>query len=387
MKTVKKLIKTLICFLLIISLCGCWNNRELNQLSVVMGIGLDKPEKPYNVEVTAQIVKPSKIAAAGSKGGGGDGKAYWNIKDKGDCVFGTFRDMVNQSNHKLYFPHNQVIVMGKSLAEDGVSKYLDFFMRDPETRLNVLVFVAKGTAGEILDTQPELDKLPAVNMVNVMDAQSRAVSQTISVKLKDFKARLISKTTAPVAPYIELTGEDEPIVTITGTAVFKGDKMVGLLNKSEGRGLNWVLDEVKSTVIDVKSSQNSIVSMETIRAIGKFSPEIEGDKIKIEIDILEEGNIGEQTGPEDLSSLSEIEHLKNQKSEVIKSEVLAAIKKSKELKADIFGFGEAVGRKYPVEWRDMEDKWDEIYPKIEVEVNVKTQVRLMGRISKPAVPE
>ena len=127
--------------------------------------------------------------------------------------------------------------------------------------------------------------------------------------------------------------------------------------------------------------------METIRAIGKFSPEIEGDKIKIKIDILEEGNIGEQTGPEDLSSLSEIEHLKNQKSEVIKSEVLAAIKKSKELKADIFGFGEAVGRKYPVEWRDMEDKWDEIYPKIEVEVNVKTQVRLMGRISKPTVPE
>ena len=91
--------------------------------------------------------------------------------------------MTNISNHKLYFPHNQVIIMGKSLAEDGVIKYLDFFLRDAETRDNVLVLVAGGTAGEILDTMPEGDKLPAVNISNSLDAQSRGTSQTLVVKL------------------------------------------------------------------------------------------------------------------------------------------------------------------------------------------------------------
>lgn len=387
MKNLRCLLKTVVCILIIVSLSGCWNSRELNDLGIVLGVAIDKSDEPDLVTVTAQTIKPGQMAS-GKKDGGNGQKSYVNFKDKGHSVFAALRDITNQSSRKLYFPHNQVLVIGKSAAEDGVAKYLDFFTRDPETRLSVLVVVAKDSAQEILDSEPELEKIPANNITMLVEDQALGTSQTMRIRLNDFKKRLLSKTTAPVAPMVELYEDDgKKKAEINGTAVFKNGKLVGTLNKREGRGLLWVLGKVESTIIETYSSQGYLVGLETVRAEGKFSPELDGEKIKIKIDITEEGNIGEQYGPEGLSDLHEVAFLELQKAEVIKSDVMAVVKKAQELNTDVFGFGDAVHRKYPEEWTSMEDKWDEIFPKIEVEVNVDANLRLMGRIRTPSVPQ
>ena len=387
MKNLRRLLKTVVCILIIINLTGCWNSSELNELGIVMGVAIDKAEEPDLVTVTAQTIKPGQMAS-GKKDGGDGQKAYANFKDTGHSVFAAIRDITNQSSRKLYFPHNQVLIIGKSAAEDGVTKYLDFFTRDPETRLSVSVLVAKNKANEVLDSQPDLEKIPANNISQLVKDEEKSTSQAMEIKLKDFKKRLMSKTTAPIAPIVDIFEEDgKKKAEINGTAVFKNDKLVGTLDKREGRGLLWVLGRVDSTIIETNSSQGNLVGLETVRAEGKFSPELSDDKIKINIDITEEGNIGEQYGPENLSDLHEVAFLELQKAEVIKSDVMAAVKKAQELNADVFGFGDAIHRKYPEKWTSMEDKWDEIFPKIEVEVNVDANLRLMGRTRIPSVPQ
>lgn len=44
--------------------------------------------------------------------------------------------------------------------------------------------------------------------------------------------------------------------------------------------------------------------------------------------------------------------------------------------ADVLGFGEAIHRANPTEWRKIKDDWQTIYP--EVEVNVKVNVYTRG---------
>lgn len=380
------ILKAAICILLMMSLSGCWNSRELDNLAIVMGVGVDKPKESGKVQITAQIVKPGEISSSGGEGGGAD--AFWNIEDTGETVFSTIRDLTSKSSRKLFFPHNQVLIFGRSIAEEGVHEYVDFFARDPEARVNVRVLVSQGTAGEVLDVKSELEKVPANNIAKLVKENAAASSQIKAVRLRDFSTRLMSKTIAPIAPFIEISGDgEEKVATISGTAVFKGDKLVGKLDKKEGRGLSWVLGEVKSGIINVEGPDNKLVSLEIIRAKGKMVPEIEDDRIKMTVNITEEGNIAEQTGPADLAKLPEIEMLEKEKSEVIQSEVMAAVKKAQDLDADVFGFGEAVHQKYPQEWKDMESNWDEIFPDIEVEVNVDANLRLMGKTLKPVVPE
>ena len=379
------LFKAVICILLIMSLSGCWNRHELETLAIVMGVGVDKPKESGKVQITAQIVKPGEIK---SSDGGGSAKAFWNIGNTGETVFNTVRDLTSKSSRKLFFPHNQVLIFGRSIAKEGIQEFIDFFMRDPETRGNVWVVVAQGTAEEVLDVKSELEKVPANNIATLIKDNAAATSQTSAIRLRDFASRLMSKTTAPIAPFIEISEDgEEKVAKISGTAVFKRDKLVGKMNKIEGRGLLWVLGEVKGGIIEVEGPDNNRVSLEIIRARGKIVPEIEDDRIKMKVNIIEEGNIGEQSGPENLADLTKIAILEEKKAEVIQSEVMAAVKKAQELDADVFGFGDAVHQKYPEEWKDLESNWDEIFPDIEVEVNVEAKLTLMGRINKPAVPE
>ncbi|MDP4178370.1 MAG: Ger(x)C family spore germination protein [Bacillota bacterium] len=382
-----KLLKTLICILLIISLTGCWNRRELDTLGVVMGVGIDKSEEPDKVKVTAQVVKPGDIKSH-NKEGSNSSQTFWNISNDGDTVFSTLRDMTNKSSRKLFFPHNQVIIFSKSIAEDGMQKYLNFFTRDHETRMNVLILISEDNASEILNVKPEFEKVPADNISKLVEGQAAATSQAPAVKLRDFLTKLVSKTTSPTAPFIKLTRDgDKKAVMISGTAVFKGDKLVGSMNKHEGRGLLWILGDVKSGIIEVEGSGNDKVCLEIISASSKIVPEIKNNKITIKVNIFEEGNIDEQTGLENLSKLSEVASLEKKKADVIKSEVISAVEKAQELDSDVFGFGDDIHQKYPKQWKNLESNWDETFKTIQVQVNVKTKLRLIGRLIKPNVQE
>ena len=65
---------------------------------------------------------------------------------------------------------------------------------------------------------------------------------------------------------------------------------------------------------------------------------------------------------------------------------MAALNKAQELNADVFGFGEALHRKYPKQWKELEKDWDEIFPELEVEIVVETQVSRSGISIKPIIP-
>jgi spore germination protein KC len=219
------LLNIVICILLIVTLTGCWNRRELDTLAVVLGVGVDKLMKSGKVQITAQVVKPAEIK---TQSGEVRTEAFWNVIGTGDTIFGTLRDMTNKSSRKLFFPHNQLLIFSKSIAEEGIQKYIDFFVRDPECRMNVWVLISQGMAMDILDVKSELEKIPANNIAKLIEGQAAATSQTRAVKLKDLVIGLMSKTTASTIPFIKIEKDEKKVAIISETAVFQGDKLVGI---------------------------------------------------------------------------------------------------------------------------------------------------------------
>ena len=378
----------IICLILIVGTTGCWNRRELNSLAIAMGVGIDKlggEDVKNKLRLTVQIVKTSEIKI--SEKGGTSAEAYWNATETGESMFEVIRGFTHQSSRKIYWPHNKVIIFGRSLAEAGIREHIDFFIRDQETRLGVWILVADDQASDIFDIKPGLERIPAIGLANVLNAQ-KASSETTAIKLYDFAARLMSKTTAPIAAFVKISGQgSEKSLFVTGTAVFKQDKLVGELNKTETRGLLWVIDKVKSGIIDVESPvSKGKVSLEIIRAKSKITPEIIEDKVHIKVDITEDGNIGSQSCVDDLETPKIIEELERIKNAAIESEVRAALSKAQKLNADIFGFGDVVHQKFPKEWKELESRWDEIFPDLEVEVTVEGKIRRSGSSNKAVAP-
>jgi len=196
----------------------------------------------------------------------------------------------------------------------------------------------------------------------------------------------MSKTTEPVLPIIEVNKEKHP--ELTGTAVFKNDKMVGELTKEETRGLLWVLGKVQSGIIKVNcpDSQKKI-SLEITDASSKIIPEIKDNKLQVKVIIKEEANLGEQACYKDLTQPKNWQSLENRQAQLIRQEILAAFAKAQKFNSDFFGFGNAFHKKYPDLWKDIEDKWDQYFPSIELIVDVKAELRAAGMIRKPAKPE
>lgn len=383
MKRVFKILGIYILILLILS--GCWSRRELEKLNLVIGSGLDKgPDN--NILFTVQIVKPGALKAPGGQGGGGD-KPFWNITVPGLTAFDTFRNTTLESNQKVYYQHNRVLILGEEFARDGVRKHLDLFFRDHDIRWTIRVLVSKNKASEILAVETETTSLPGFFIDELVQAQGNR-SQTPDVDLKQILLGLMSNGIHPVAPIIKIEGEGkEKKLIISKTAVFRDDKMVGELNEKESRGLLWIINQIKSGVINVRyPTWDGFTTLEILRASSQIIPVIREGEIQIDAKIKVESNIGSQMYSTDVTKEKTWETLNKLQIEHVTQEAESAIKKAKELKSDIFGFGSAIHREFPQQWKEMKKDWDELFPYLVVNVEVESELRESSLIIKPIRP-
>ena len=72
------IMKLILCFFMLFTLSGCFGGREINDLEIVIGIGVDKDENTGNILLTAQIVREEENGNT-EKNGGGENGAFWNV--------------------------------------------------------------------------------------------------------------------------------------------------------------------------------------------------------------------------------------------------------------------------------------------------------------------
>ncbi|MBK1811482.1 Ger(x)C family spore germination protein [Clostridium sp. YIM B02505] len=386
MKYVKNLIILFICILLSLSLTACWSSIELNKMGIVTGIALSRYSKEEDLNIIAQVGVPRPEKSSSGVGGN---EEYVNIKQKGNTVAVALRNISREYNRTLFFAHNQVVVFGRDLAHQGIGEQIDFFLRNRETRPLTWMLVSNDDIDNILENNTRVKENPGISIGKLIKNEEN-VSQLPIVTFRDFTSKLMSKTTAPVMPIIELkTNEDKSKTPfIAKTAVFAKDKMIGELNEAESMGLLWGTNKIKRATISVKSpDENEKVTIRINRAKSKLKPRIQGDTIYMSLEVHTEGDIMEQTTSKDLSDPQIIKVIEDTASKQIEKEVINAFSKSKELGADIFGFGDTIYKYKPKVWKQIETKWDKELQSIRFEVKVDARVRRMGKITKPATFE
>ena len=389
------LIKLIILLILLSVVSGCWDARELTTLAMVTAVGIDLDEKSGKILMTVQIVKPGEVKSSSSgdqsSGGGTSGKAgggqpVWIINITGSNVAEAVRNFATISDRQLYFAHNQLIVIGKEAAKQGVRPLLDFFIRSRDPRETAWIVVAVGKASEVIEAKSGLEKIPAMGTTLLVESYP-LTSVTVGVTLKDFVNRLMSKTAAPYAGHITLIEESGAnTVRAVGIDVFKGDKFKGTFNQSETRGLLWVSGKVKRGLITVVSPKGGKTNFEITRASSRVTPELKGNQIRFKVQVMVESNLGSEDYSLDFTKPQVLKGLEKLETEAIRQEVAVALAKARKLNTDIFGFGEAIHRQFPKEWKLLEPQWDTLFPKIKVTLAIRTKIRTVGLALKPPAP-
>jgi len=383
----KRVVTCLTVILLVVFiLTGCWNRRELSTLSIVQAIGIDRLEDGQ-ISLTVQILIPSAVKASAT---GEGGKAVSVLTSTGQTIFDAFRNATLEADRKLFLPFNKVIVIGEEAAQAGTTPLTDFLSRDHETRRLANVFIARGKAKEILEAEHGQEKIPAKALENLAKG-SGATSKIPKIEVHEFLKTLASKTSDPFVPGIKIVkkeeeGKEKKLLKLDETAILKKDKLVGWFDVKETRGLLWILGKVKSGIIVVSSplDETKKVSLEITRASSKIKPEIVDGNLVITVQVNEEGNLGEQMSEVDLTKPDTFKELEKKQAAVIEDEINAALEKAQEeWGVDIFKFGEAVHRKFPGGWKELEKSWNEEFQDIEVKVVVEAKLRRIGMSTTP----
>nr|WP_192599684.1 Ger(x)C family spore germination protein [Sporosarcina limicola] len=379
-------------FIVIVPLIsGCWSKRELNELAIVVAIGIDKVGEEY--EVTVQVVDPSEVSASKSSGGRTPVVMY---HAKGESMFEAIRKMTTVTPRKLYFAHIRMMILGEELAVQGIGQTLDFFTRDQELRADFYVAVAdQSSAKEVLSILTPLEKIPANKMFNSLKSSSEFWAPTVPTRFDELLKDLESKGRNTVLTTIRIEGDPkqgtgkenaEKInnsvhLRYSDIAVFKNEKMVGLLNEEESKGYNYIRNKVKSTAGIIACPKGGIITTEVKDSKTKVKGKMAKGKPRIDVTIRSDTSIAEvdcDINLQKTETIAELDKIASEKLKGIIEKSLDTIQHK--YKVDIFGFGEAIHRADPKAWYKLEKEWEEIFPELEVKLKVDVKTKGLGTV-------
>lgn len=371
-------------------LAGCWDRHEMNQLSIVVGMSIDKVGKEYSV--TVQIVNPGQIAVKTSTGGVSPVLTY---QEKGVTVPDAIGRMSTKTPRRLYFAHLRMIVFGEDVAREGIGKTLDFVSRNMEMRTDFYLVVARNTSGEqILRTNTGMDPIPSNNMYTKLETSDKLWAATGKMTIHQLLEQIGTEGKMPAMTGLEIIGNKKkgeialdihaihPAATLkySGMAVFRKDKMIGWLDEEDVKALNYVQNSVEKTRGFIPCPQGEgNISVEVTRARSRIDMTLRDERPEFDVYVWSEQDVAAVECGIDMTKLATAEDIKKQADEKIKGFLEKSIRKvQQQYGTDIYGFGSVVHRTNPKLWHKISENWNDIFRNVVVRIHTDAQIRRIG---------
>jgi len=265
MKTLKNPVKLLIICVLVTSLAGCWDQKELDQKAYVIGIGLDKAEQEGKVKVTYLIANPE---VGSQQSGGGTNEPTREIVS---LIADDFISSRNTANaivaREISYDLLQVIIVSEDFAENpNFIRWIYSAAKDREIKRSAKLIVSKENAEKfILTNQPKIESRPH-KFFELMIERGQETGMIPDTDLNSFYSITESDADLFLAIYAT-TEKDESQMKISdddlmagevhadgttsnaqfiGSAVFKEGIMIGKITGEETR-ISSLLDNTWDT--------------------------------------------------------------------------------------------------------------------------------------------
>lgn len=211
----KKWIFFLMCCLL---LSGCGSYREVNDMVIVSGGGVEQSTAGQFSLVCQLVTLP-------------DGKStpQTDITEVSAKTPSAAFDAVSTLTGKdAYWSHCQTFLLGENLSKQGVSQVIDSLLADPEIRLTDRLIVTVGTTPKAaLKSSAAAGEISGFDLYNLVSSDS----SDLNMPLYRFTNTLSETGIDPILPAVTIEKTGFP--SLYGTAIFRGDHLVGYLNPDQ----------------------------------------------------------------------------------------------------------------------------------------------------------
>lgn len=370
---------------------------EIQNRGYVLGVGIDIPDRRglsqdpfenmpleaagplYAFTIQVPVIGRAPQVSTGKAGAPPNVPRHWNLTVVSNSFFEASREYSTIIDYPPYYHHIQVIVISQEAAKEGIDKFIDLFIRDPEMRRRTKLFVTPGKAKDVLNVIPNIDSYASVYLKALPQSAVKTSRMAHRTDLGRVTTQMVERSDYVLPRVIANKTE----IKDAGLAVFKNNKMVGWLDEIKTNYVKWVTGYVKGGTVSINmpGSEKEVIVLEIRKFKGKQKPVVRGDSISMSLDIKVKMNISEiatsrfhSTESQEFISQTEKlaeEHIKKQMENTIDFV-------QKQYGADVFFFDRSMKRYEPDTWKKVKGKWDDIFKTMKVDVKVSVKIEQIG---------
>ncbi|NLY43295.1 MAG: Ger(x)C family spore germination protein [Clostridiaceae bacterium] len=388
----KKMVILPVLILLIVNSVGCKAkflpmSTEISDLRLVQVVGVDKSDdNPGYVSITAASKRMPYIGgeeSSGDRGGGNEsreGKALV-LNAEGKTVFEAVRNIQTHGDKRIFWNHIKYYLISEEAARENISKYIDFFTRDHEFRIDAKIYIVKGSTTRELIEQVNKTEYFIVDKLDNLGRNMGLLSISEEMKIPALMRFIDIHHSSTRVPCIELVrrhNDDKRQlldIDINGYAIFKDLKLVGFIERDISRGVNLITDNMESSIVVVKDFSGQDVSLEITQSNTEIIPHFIGDElVEVTIKTKVKSNLDEIHSQIDVTTEDSFRYMEKQQSEILKNEMEKSLNKVLELESDCLGIGDRIRLREPVKWKKIEDRWMDMWPDIKYNIQVDSLI-------------
>lgn len=360
---------------------GCWDLAAVNELVIVLTLGIDVGDEPGTYAVTLEMINPG--GAASTEGGDpGSLPKATIITRQGRTIVEAIQAIQRTVDRGIFLGQLQVVLFGEELAREGITATLDHLRRNGQLRRTMNVGIARGSARSMMQATAPTPTLLGI----ALDGTFLQAVRTgyVSTIFGDFLQYLVEPGASALVPVIERS--DDGSVTLTGTAAFQDDRLVGIFSTYESLGVALATGQARPSLVLVGetewSGEHVLASFYLRRLTSPLDVRVEDGIPKAVLRIRVESVLAEQTGGGDFTTSKDWSILEQMQEEAVRHAVEAAVKRAQEWKTDVFRIGSSIEHRFPREWARLQDEWPEVFSRMEIEVEVASRILETGLIKE-----
>ena len=355
------------------------------------------------IDITVAVGIPRALAGGGGGGesGGGQGPVILLQTVRAASIPEGLQLLNTTINRRLVVYHNKVFLFGRSLAEKGLERFLFLLARGRQYRRDVPVMITEGKASDALRIQPTLEQNPALylyTLERLSDYTGYFPSTNVTKMLLAYDA-LGEEAILPIVHLTPVQGVREEAsqsdvgqlshVQLSGTALFRNDRMVGELTPNETQVLLLLRGEwTQPAVMVVKNPSLGQGGEVTVEIQEEIPPKIKvidlQPKPRLRVEIRMDGEIVDQHSSS-IITLSEdvLEQIEQEVSRSLINRMEEVIEHLQKLGVDSVGFGNYIRGRMLTEEEWMRYRWPEQFPHAEIELRIDIELRRTGMVTEP----
>lgn len=367
-------------FVIALTTSGCWDYTEMNNLSIVAGIAIDKDKGNGGYNIAVELIN---IEA-------GDGQSKITpkiLKCNGPTIFDAVRGLVKKTGRKLYWAHAKVVIFGEEAAREGIAPALDWIVRDAEVRSEMYILLSREkTAAEMLEFNTTLEELISFQIATTMQV-GKSVEHFYKEDIWHFINDLASPGVSDIIPSVERAKlEKDKLINITGSGVFKKDKLIGWISGEETKNILFVKDEIKNgtfTLENVQGTKNN-VTFELEATKTNVVPSYRDNRFVFDVYIKPSGVIAEINGDKDFIEEKNRDRLKKYTDKAMEKRIKTTTDRiQNEFGSDVLGFADIVERKMPSMWKKVNKNWQEEFQRAQINIHFDFEITGSATVIEP----